>query len=144
MEENIINEEITTPVDEVVTETVEPVPEISPDQEQQEQTEKDILIEYIKNELLKNVEEEQTDNLDQLENIDMQTMEVQQEQIDYSSQLSSIEEQLDSISVYMENYYLDNTMDSTLEDITLTNVLLLVTIICILFTATLNFARRIF
>ena len=147
MEENIIiDEEFTTPVDEVVTETVEPVPELVPDleQQEQEQTENELLIEYIKLELLKNAENEEVDELEQIENVEMQTREVQQVQTDYSSQLSSIVGELESISVYMENYYLDNTIDSSVEDITLTNSLLLVTIICILFTATINFARRIF
>lgn len=150
MEENIveevINEEIieTSSSSEPSVESSQPVPEQVfnvPDLEQNEQTDNEILMEYIKSELAKrNLENEEVE----VEQIEQQEV-VEEEVIpDYTQQLDDIKEELSSISIYMENYGLDNQMDSNINDITLTNSLLVVTIICVLFTATLNFARRIF
>ena len=52
-------------------------------------------------------------------------------------------EQLNT-NMNIEGYLSDNTMQSKIEDISLTNQLLIVVFIGILFTALLNFSRRIF
>ena len=147
MEEEIIEvipEEVIE--EEIIDEESETVVPVEPDPQESEPTEEELLLEYIKQELLKDAELEETDELEQIEGIEMQSelLSVGEGSPDYTEQLDDIQTELNSISVYMENDILNNQMDSSVDNISLTNSLLLVTIVCVLFSTALNFARRIF
>lgn len=144
MEEEIIE---VIPEEEIVVEESDSVVPVELDPQESEPTENELLMEYIKQELLKNSEEEENDELEQIEGVEMKSDLLSVNEVitpDYSQQLADIQDELSSISVYMENDVLNNQMDSSVNDISLTNSLLLVTIVCVLFSTALNFARRIF
>lgn len=133
--------------EEIIVEESEPVVPVEPDPQESEPTEEELLLEYIKQELLKNSEDDEVDELEQIEGIEMQSELLSASEVvtpDYTQQLDDIQTELNSISVYMENDILNNQMDSSVDNISLTNSLLLVTIVCVLFSTALNFARRIF
>lgn len=146
MEEN----EIIEPVEEV-TEVIqeEPQEEIIVEEVTQEeiteeiQEENNLLIEYIKKQLEEDLEEEEEENvqvMDMSNNDDLRSGS-DPEPIDNSADILN---ELQILTGYIEEYNRDNTMQSDIEDISLTNGLLIIVFISILFTAALNFSRRIF
>ena len=162
MEEEILNENIIendteiieTPVeenivqsDEIFNDVVSDPEVITEEIEQNEQSENDLLIEYIKTQLSQEIEEQQEGTEENVEsNGDSFTSDISD--VDNIGLLSDsidllYQEQLNTNST-LETYLSDNTMQSNVEDISLTNQLLIVVFIGILFTALLNFSRRIF
>lgn len=162
MEEEILNENtiendseiIETSVeennvqsDEIINNVVSD-PEVIPEEDvQNEQSENDLLIEYIKSQLSQEIEEQQEGTEENVESngdnstpdsIDVDNIGLLSDSIDllYQEQLNT--------NMSIETYLSDNTMQSNIEDISLTNQLLIVVFIGILFTALLNFSRRIF
>lgn len=162
MEEEILNENtiendteiIETPVEENNVQSDEIIDNVVLDSEviqeenvQNEQSENDLLIEYIKSQLLQEIEEQQEGTEENVE-VDGDNSTPDSNNVDNIGLLSDsidllYQEQLNT-NMSIETYLSDNTMQSNLEDISLTNQLLIVVFIGILFTALLNFSRRIF
>lgn len=139
-ENNVQSDEI---IDNVVSD-----PEVIPEENvQNEQSENDLLIEYIKSQLSEEIEEQQEGTeVNDESNSDNSTPD--SSDVDNIGLLSDsidllYQEQLNT-NMIIETYLSDNTMQSNIEDISLTNQLLIVVFIGILFTALLNFSRRIF
>ena len=159
MDEEILNENIIEyneensdiPIEENIVQSYEDFDNVVSDQEiiteeniQNEQTDNDLLMEYIKSQLL----EEQLNEVQRNdENVSDSSNDDSNNVIDYQSLIDSIDllyqEQLNT-NMDIETYLEDNTMQSNVEDISLTNQLLIVVFLGILFTALLNFSRRIF
>lgn len=145
----VLEEETETtpePSDEVIEESSEPVleEELPQDQEQDEPTENELLIEYIKKELNKDVELLSNDqsNLDSSINSNSDSSALDSSQI--VEELTAIKNELIYQTAIYDDYNDNNNLQSDINDISLTNMLLIVTFIGILFTALLNFGRRIF
>lgn len=147
MEENEIIE-----VPENITDFVEEVPEEEFEYVETEEieiedkeNENEILIEYIKQQLNTQLNEVE------LENVQIDDSNNGDDPV-YSSDIQSVDPQLiedifNELEIqtgYIEEYNRNNTMQSEVEDISLTNTLLIIVFIGILFTAVLNFSRRIF
>ena len=102
-----------------------------------------LLYEYLENNQLENVEGEA-----ELEGEVEGELTGEEETIDYSSYLSDIdfhiEDNTDLLRLAITEYEENNNLQSDLNDISLTNMLLFTTLIIIMFTAVLNFTRRIF
>lgn len=125
--------------------------EITPEEnvkiEQTKQSENDLLIEYIKTQLAQDLEE-QTEETNLNDEIGSDTSSSDNNDNDNIGPLKDsidllYQEQLNT-NISLETYLSDNTMQSNVEDISLTNQLLIVVFIGILFSALLNFSRRIF
>lgn len=153
MEENtIIEEQEHTIIEPVEEQSTDSVPDVVQDQEQNEPTENEILLEYIKKELSKSAEESISESSSEIssENIpEDSSYEIQS--ADYSNTLSSIDSSLSAIKnelIYQtaisDDYADNNNLQSDINDISLTNTLLIMTLISILFSALINFSRRIF
>lgn len=115
--------------------------------EQKEQSENDLLIEYIKTQLSQDIEEQTEETQENVE-ISSNSTTSDSSAVDNIGPLKDsidllYQEQLNT-NMSIEDYLSDNTMQSNVEDISLTNQLLIVVFIGILFTALLNFSRRIF
>lgn len=101
----------------------------------------ELLLDYIQNNQVENVTLEGELEGDVVEEGEVET-------IDYSSFLSTLETLLqdntDTISDIFTEYEDNNNLQADVNDISLTNMLLLTCLIIIMFTAVLNFTRRIF
>lgn len=106
---------------------------------------RELLYDYLENNQVENVEGE---GQGEGEGEDIGEGEGEEEKIDYSSYLSDIdahiEDNTDMISQIITDYEENNNLQSDLNDISLTNMLLFTTLIILMFTAVLNFTRRIF
>ncbi len=147
MEENEIiieqveeNETIEENNEEVVEEISEEITEEVPAMED----ENDILIEYIKQQIEKEKEEEQTQNDENDISIDANDLRSGSDIQSVDPVLSDIYDEVTILSGYIEEYNRDNTLQSDINDISLSNQLTILLFISILFTAVLNFSRRIF
>lgn len=133
--------------DEIVNNVVSDQEVITEENIQNEQSENDLLIEYIKNQLSQEIEEQQEGTLQNDESVSNSSSDNSSDVDIYQSLTDSIDllyqEQLNT-NMDIETYLENNTMQSNVEDISLTNQLLIVVFIGILFTALLNFSRRIF
>lgn len=146
MEENEIiehTEELTELVPEETTEEVA-IEEVPQEETDEIREENELLIEYIKQQLEENIEEEEINENDQNDIYNdgaylRSGSDI--ESVDYSEDILT---ELEIITGYIEEYNRNNTLQSDIEDISLTNALLIVVFIGILFTAALNFSRRIF
>lgn len=161
MEENYENIEEET-FEEVLEEKVEEIPEeVGPTPVQENDNINQDLSEFIfehdsglpsYRELLYNyLETNQVENVEgegEGEGFGEGEGEGEPEQIDYSSYLSDIDDHIedntDLITQIITDYEDNNNLQSDLNDISLTNMLLFTTLIIIMFTAVLNFTRRIF
>lgn len=159
MEEELLNEEtienntefINENNSEDIVQSDEVIDNVDSDQEiiqdenvQNEQSENDLLMEYIKSQLLEEQISEETNNVqDDGNNVTGNSSDVDIYQPLKDSIDLLYQEQLNT-NMNIEAYLSDNTMQSKIEDISLTNQLLIVVFIGILFTALLNFSRRIF
>lgn len=115
--------------------------------EQTEQSENDLLIEFIKTQLSQDLEE-QTEETSESDEIRSDSSSIDNSDNDNIGPLKDsidllYQEQLNT-NMSIETYLSDNTMQSNVDDISLTNQLLIIVFIGILFTALLNFSRRIF
>lgn len=159
MEEELLNENIIendtevieTPIEEDNVQSDEIINNVVSDPEvtdeeiiQSEQSENELLYEYIKTQLL---EQEQIEELNNVENVSDSSTYASSSVDNYQPLIDSIDllyqEQLNT-NMDIETYLENNTMQSNVEDISLTNQLLIVVFLGILFTALLNFSRRIF
>ena len=134
-------EEITdTPTEE----SSAPVPEEILDPQQNEQTENELLLEYIKRELSKNVENEE--NIEESEESNEVSSLESSQQADQSilSELGAIKNELIYQTAIYDDYNDNNNIHSDINDISLTNTTLILILIGIMFSALLNFSRRIF
>lgn len=148
MEENTLevieetNEIIDSP--QIVNES-EPVPESTPDLEQTEKTLEDLLEDYIESRLEEN---EQTDSEIQEDTEISDSEVVIQDYSDYYSQIVNLlgenQIELETQNTTLEDYSENNNISAEFETISLTNQLLILIYVSILFTALLNFSRRIF
>lgn len=142
-EDNVQNDEIVSDVvldPEVITEENIQIA-------QTEQSDNDLLIEYIKTQLSQEIEE-QTEDTQENGEVSSNSSSSDSSDIDNIGPLKDsidllYQEQLNT-NMNIETYLSDNTMQSNIENISLTNQLLIVMFIAILFTALLNFSRRIF
>lgn len=142
IEEN--TEEVTEEVIEEVTEEITEdnpvdIPESIPEQERDNENE--LLIEYIKQELSKEVEEESNETDDIVDDSNSDNF-LSNESIELK--LDNINNSIETFTTIMTDYNDNNNLQSDINDISLTNVLLLLIFISILFSALVNFARRIF
>lgn len=147
MEDNEIIEIIEEPTEiiEEVTENIIVEEHTVPVIEEQQLEEHDLLIEYIKKQLEEEVEEEGEEQKDvqvmDSDNVNDLRSGSDPEPIDNSADILN---ELEIQTGYIEEYNRNNTLQSDINDISLTNTLLIVVFIGILFTAVLNFSRRIF
>ncbi len=125
----------------VEKEEVEEITEEVP--EETEPTENDILIEYIKQELQKNVEEETEEDTQILRDSDISQNDTLTLE-DIQTQVTAIKNELIYQTSIYDDYNENNTLQSDINDISLNNVLLIILFISILFSALVNFSRRIF
>ena len=152
MEENIIEitEETTQEVIDspTISNESEPVPEFTPDLEQTEQTERtleELLEDYIQSRV---VEDEESDmEVDEVTSVSDSEI-IVQDYSDYYSQIVNLlgenQIELQTQSTTLEDYVETNNISADFETISLTNQLLILIYVSILFTALLNFSRRIF
>lgn len=144
--EELLNEEITQEETEPIIET-EPIfiEEKIEDQEPEEPTNEDLLIEYIKQELTKNAENEESD-LEGDTNSNEDSLSDGYEDIlsDIQSDLSAMKNELIYQTSIYDDYNDNNNLQADLDDISLSNLLLFFLFNAVLFTAALNFSRRIF
>lgn len=151
MEEEILQDNIEE-VETVQEENYSLPEETTTEEAKQEDQELTKLIkEYLKNEIEQNEIENtnETDEENNKENIAEDNQET--DTIDYSNQLSIItnlllenQSEISAQTVMLEDYNENNVLQSDINDISLTNILLIVTFITLLFNALLNFSRRIF
>ena len=108
----------------------------------------DLLIEYIKNQI-ENDNKEETEYIKETdeENINI-TTEIDE---NYDNQIGETLEEVRSIksntdyqSMILDDYNDNNSLSSDMTEISLTNMLLIMIYMSILFSALLNFSRRIF
>lgn len=123
----------------------EPVPEFTPDLEQTERSLEELLEDYIESRLV----EDEENNLEGEEDNSVSDSEIiVQDYSDYYSQIVNLlgENQLElkTQSTTLEDYNETNNIAADFETISLTNQLLILIYVSILFTALLNFSRRIF
>lgn len=135
IEEN--NEEVIEEVTEEITEENSVVPE---DLDQEQDNDNELLIEYIKQELLKEVEVESNETDDTVDDSNSDNV-LSNESIELK--LDNINDSIETFTTIITDYNDNNNLQSDINDISLTNVLLLLTFISILFSALVNFARRI-
>lgn len=153
MEENTLEliEEITEETTEEIIDSPpalnesEPVPEFTPDLEQTERSLEELLEDYIESRLV----EDEENNLEGEEDTSISDSEIiVQDYSDYYSQIVNLlgENQLElkTQSTTLEDYNETNNIAADFETISLTNQLLILIYVSILFTALLNFSRRIF
>lgn len=162
MEEEILNENIIendteiieTPVeennvqnDEIINNVVSDPEVIKDENVQNEQSENDLLIEYIKTQLSQEIKEQQEGTEENVEGSSNNST-TDSSDIDniglLSDSIDLLYQELLNTNMTIETYLTDNTMQSNVEHISLTNQLLIVVLIGILFNALLNFSRRIF
>lgn len=121
-----------------------PVPEEILDPQQNEQTENEILLEYIKRELSKNAEIEEN-NEESEESVEVSSVESSQQDNELIlSDLGAIKNELIYQTAIYDDYNDNNNLHSDINDISLTNTTLILILIGIMFSALLNFSRRIF
>lgn len=147
MEENEIievSEDITEVVEEESEEVIEEV-ETEEIEIEDRENDNEILIEYIKQQLNTQLNEVESENvqIDDSNNGDDPVLSSDIQSVD-PQLLEDIFNELEIQTGYIEEYNRNNTMQSEVEDISLTNTLLIIVFIGILFTAVLNFSRRIF
>lgn len=144
--EELINEEITQEETEPIIET-EPIfiEEKIEDQEPEEETNEDILIEYIKQEIAKNAEIEES-NLEGDTDSNEDSLSDGYEDIlsDIQSDISAMKNELIYQTSIYDDYNDNNNLQADLDDISLSNLILFFLFNAVLFTAALNFSRRIF
>ena len=144
--EELLNEEITQEETEPIIET-EPIfiEEKIEDQEPEEETNEDLLIEYIKQELAKNEENEES-NLegDTYSSEDALSDGYEDILSDIQSDLSAMKNELIYQTSIYDDYNDNNNLQADLDEISLSNLLLFFLFNAVLFTAALNFSRRIF
>lgn len=121
------------------------VPEPVPDPEQTEDSLEELLEEFIQNRIA-----EQNENSEEIETLETENSSevVVSDYSDYYSQIIELlgenQLELEGLSTAYENYVDNNNLQSEISDISLSNMLSIILIISILFTALLNFSRRIF
>ncbi len=148
MEENqIIEEEITTNevIEEIPQEIVEEDPEEVIEENNQNEDENEILIEYVKQQLEKEIEEKEevTDEYNDI-SINDNNLRSDPDTQSVDPVITDIYDEVSLLTGYIEEYNRDNTLQSDINDISLSNQLTILLFITILFTAVLNFSRRIF
>lgn len=117
------------------------------EEEQQEiysDQENNLLIEYIKQELLNNVNEDLEENVEDVDNTNGDDI---RDGVDIEPITILLNDIYDEVSIqtgYIEEYNRNNNLQSDINDISLSNMLLILLFIGVLFTALLNFSRRIF
>ena len=113
-------------------------------QQQNEPTENEILLEYIKRELSKNAEIEE--NIEESEeSVEVFSEEsINQDNEFILSELGAIKNELIYQTAIYDDYNDNNNLQSDINDISLTNTTLILILIGIMFSALLNFSRRIF
>lgn len=117
------------------------------EEEQQEiysDQENNLLIEYIKQELLNNVNEDLEENVEDVDNTNGDDI---RDGVDIEPITILLNDIYDEVSIqtgYIEEYNRNNNLQSDINDISLSNMLLILVFIGVLFTALLNFSRRIF
>lgn len=131
------------PIEEVIEENKEEV--ITEVEEVHNNEENDLLIEYIKQELLKNTEIEEGENINEVGGtVDSNNSGDVLDNEPITDLLSDIYDEIGIQIGYIEEYNRNNTLQSDINDVSLTNIMLILIFISILFTALLNFSRRIF
>ena len=144
--EELLNEEITPEETEPIIET-EPIfiEEKIEDQEPEEPTNEDLLIEYIKQELTKNAENEDSNFESNSDRSEDSLSDVYEDILsDIQSDLSAMKNELIYQTSIYDDYNDNNNLQADLDDISLSNLLLFFLFNAVLFTAALNFSRRIF
>lgn len=153
MEDNILEviEETTEETTEEIIDSPpalnesEPVPDFNPDLEQTERTLEELLEDYIESRLV----EDEENTMEGEEDTTVSDSEiVVQDYSDYYSQIVNLlgenQIELKTQSTTLEDYNETNNIAADFETISLTNQLLILIYVSILFTALLNFSRRIF
>lgn len=140
--EEVVQEEVKE--DTPTEESSAPVPEELLDPQQNEPTENEILLEYIKRELSKNAEIEE--NIEESEeSVEVSSVESSQQDNELVlSELGAIKNELIYQTAIYDDYNDNNNLHSDINDISLTNTTLILILIGIMFSALLNFSRRIF
>lgn len=114
------------------------------DPQQDVPTENELLIEYIKRELLQN-ENIEEDNKESEEVSEISAMESsQQDYSDLLSEVGAIKNELIYQTAIYDDYNDNNNLHSDIVDISLSNTLLLLIFISTMFAALISFSRRIF
>ena len=141
MEETVEEEVI---VDTPTEESSASVPDDNLDPQQNEPTENELLMEYIKRELLQN-ENIEEDNEESEQVSEISAMESsQQDYFEILSELGAIKNELIYQTAIYDDYNDNNHLFSNIDDISLSNTLLLLIFISTMFAALISFSRRIF
>ena len=125
------------------TETIEETEQIEETQETDKEDITELLIEYVKHQIGNEIEEET--EIEGSEEINNNIEESYDPQIGaILEELRSTESNIEYQSITLDDYIDNNNLQSDINDISLSNLLLIMIFISILFTSVLNFSRRIF
>lgn len=132
-------------------EEVAPAPDESQDLEEPEEEFEQLIKEYLKSKIDSSVEEE-IDEEEVTEGLEKGVSAINApSEIDYTQYLKDIRyssartyEVIHDMQEVLDDYMDNNTLNSPVSDISLTNALLIVLFIALLFNGVLSFARRIF
>lgn len=148
MEDNIevLEEEVVVPeTEEISQDVIEPVEVPEDTKEEFTKLLEDYLREQLNNEEVIEDDEKEDDTVVEGSDLEVDTVDYS---VDLLSQILDLEidtnDEIRAQNIMLEDLQNDNMLASQVNDVSLTNFLLIVLFITILFNAVLNFSRRIF